>query len=35
MKKFYLLLTLLLFAFVGQARVVKWTYRADFPEGVL
>ena len=35
MKKFYLLLTLLLVAFVGHARVVKWTYPADYPGGVL
>ena len=35
MKKFYLLLTLLLVAFVGHARVVKWTCYEDFPNGVL
>ncbi|MDD7604654.1 MAG: hypothetical protein SPJ71_08135, partial [Candidatus Limisoma sp.] len=35
MKKFYLLLTLLLVAFVGHARVVTWTYSKDFPGGVL
>ena len=35
MNKFYLLLTLLLVAFVGHARVVTWTYHEDFPNGVL
>ena len=35
MKKIYLLLTLLLVAFVGHARLVTWTYHEDFPNGVL
>ena len=35
MNKFYLLLTLLLVAFVGHARLVTWTCHKDFPKGVL